>query len=333
MTTKAFKNEKIESYKKQFENAKVAVVADYRGLTVEEITNLRRELQKQDADLTVTKNTLCKVASKGTSFEPIEALLKGPTAVAFGFGDEVNAAKVLSNFIKETKKCEITGAVLDGKVLSADEAKQLANLPSKEELYAKILGSINSPASGIVYSINGIMSALTRAINAVKDKIVRHYTILFDNDVIKEYNVKLSDIIDGNYLYLSKNQLINLSAPEKYLLADRLVEYLSGNAITHIDEVIDNIKKVQILLAGNKNDSLRFDAYGIWDKRVNRWLYRYLNTHTDSRGVKYRDLYDNLLYYVDKDVESLLSTLINTDVTKKRAIEVLKELGGDDNGI
>jgi len=170
MTTKAFKNEKIESYKKQFENAKVAVVADYRGLTVEEITNLRRELQKQDADLTVTKNTLCKVASKGTAFEPIEALLKGPTAVAFGFGDEVNAAKVLSNFIKETKKCEITGAVLDGKVLNADEAKQLANLPSKEELYAKILGSINSPASGIVYSINGVMSALVRAINAVKDQ-------------------------------------------------------------------------------------------------------------------------------------------------------------------
>ena len=170
MTTKAFKNEKIESYKKQFEKAKVAVVADYRGLTVEEITKLRRELQKQEADLTVTKNTLCKVASKGTTFEPIESLLKGPTAVAFGFGDEVNAAKVLANFIKETKKCEITGAVLDGKVLSANEAKQLANLPSKEELYAKILGSINSPASGIVYTINGVMSALVRAINAVKNQ-------------------------------------------------------------------------------------------------------------------------------------------------------------------
>ena len=170
MSTKAFKNEKIESYKKQFENAKVAIVADYRGLTVEEITKLRRELQKNDADLTVTKNTLCKVASKGTSFESIESLLNGPTAVAFGFGDEVSAAKVLSNFIKETKKCEITGAILDGKVMSADDAKALAKLPSKEELYAKILGSINSPASGIVYTVNGVMSALVRAINAVKEQ-------------------------------------------------------------------------------------------------------------------------------------------------------------------
>ena len=71
MATKQFKNDKIEYYKKQFENAKVAVVADYRGLSVEEITELRRELQKTDADLTVTKNTLCKVATQGTAYEAI----------------------------------------------------------------------------------------------------------------------------------------------------------------------------------------------------------------------------------------------------------------------
>lgn len=167
MTTKAFKNEKIEKFKKSFENAKVAVVTDYRGYTVEEITELRRNLQKQDCDYTVTKNTLCKIAAKGTNFEAIENVLKGPSAIAFGFGDEVAAAKVVSKFIKDNKKGEILGAVLDGNVLSADEAKKLANLPSKEELYAKILGSINSPASGLVYSINGVMSALARAIDAV----------------------------------------------------------------------------------------------------------------------------------------------------------------------
>ena len=167
MTTKAFKSEKIEQFKKSFENAKVAVVTDYRGYSVEEITNLRRALQKENCDYTVTKNTLCKIASKGTNFEKIEAILEGPSAIAFGFGDEVQAAKVVAKFIKENKKGEIVGAVLDGNLLSAEEAKQLANLPSKEELYAKILGSINSPASGIVYSINGVMSALVRAIDAV----------------------------------------------------------------------------------------------------------------------------------------------------------------------
>ncbi len=170
MATKQFKSEKIEHYKKQFENAKVAVVADYRGLSVEEITELRRGLQAQDADLTVTKNTLCKVAVKGTEFEAISELMTGPTAIAFGFGDEVASAKVLAKFIKENKKGEILGAVLEGKVLNADEAKKLASMPGREELYAKMLGSINSPASGLVYGINGVMSALVRAINAVKEQ-------------------------------------------------------------------------------------------------------------------------------------------------------------------
>lgn len=167
MSTKEFKNEKIEHYKKQFENAKVAVVADYRGLNVEEITELRRALQNTEADLTVTKNTLCKVASKGTQFEVISELMQGPTAIAFGFGDEVASAKVLAKFIKENKKGEILGAVLEGKVLNADEAKKLASMPSREELYAKMLGSINSPTTGIVYGVNGVMSTLVRAIDAV----------------------------------------------------------------------------------------------------------------------------------------------------------------------
>lgn len=167
MSTKAFKNEKIEYFKKQFEQAKVAIVTDYRGLSVDEITQLRRALQKENSDFTVTKNTLCKIASKGTNFEAIESLMQGPNAIAFGFGDEVSAAKVVAKFIKENKKGEIIGGVMEGNLLNADEAKKLANMPSREELYAKMLGSINSPASGIVYSVNGVMSALVRAIDAV----------------------------------------------------------------------------------------------------------------------------------------------------------------------
>jgi len=170
MATKEFKSQKIEYYKKQFENAKVAVIADYRGLTVEEITDLRRSLQKADADFTVTKNTLCKVAVQGTNYEAITELMQGPTAVAFGYGDEVGAAKVLSKFIKDNKKGEILGAVLEGKALNADEAKKLASMPGRDELYAKMLGSINSPATGIIYSVNGVMSALVRAVAAVRDQ-------------------------------------------------------------------------------------------------------------------------------------------------------------------
>lgn len=170
MSTKAFKSEKIDAMKAKFEKAQIAVVTEYKGYTVEEITNLRRNLQKEGGDYTVTKNTLAKIAIKGTEFEALADLCKGPVAIAFGFEDQVSPAKIVSKFIKDSKKGEILGAVLDGKVLSVEETKALANLPSKEELYAKMLGSINSPASGIVGSINAVMASLTRAVAAVRDQ-------------------------------------------------------------------------------------------------------------------------------------------------------------------
>ena len=170
MATKAFKSEKIDAIKAKVEKAQVALVTEYKGYTVEEITNLRRELQKQGGDYMVTKNTLTKVAVKGTDFEPLTDLMKGPIAIAFGFEDQVSPAKIVSKFIKDTKKGEILGAVMEGNLLSAADAKALANLPSKEELYAKMLGSINSPATGITLGINGVMAALTRAVAAVRDQ-------------------------------------------------------------------------------------------------------------------------------------------------------------------
>ena len=170
MATKAFKSEKIDAIKAKIEKAQVALVTEYKGLSVEEITTLRRELQKQGGDYMVTKNTLTKVAVKGTDYEPLNDLMKGPIAIAFGFEDQVSPAKIVSKFIKDTKKGEILGAVMEGNLLSAAEAKALANLPSKEELYAKMLGSINSPATGITLGINGVMAALTRAVAAVRDQ-------------------------------------------------------------------------------------------------------------------------------------------------------------------
>jgi len=169
MSTKAFKEDKVSLMKEKVDKAQVAIVTEYKGYTVEEITSLRRSLQKEDGDYMVTKNTLAKLAIKGTPYEVLADLLKGPIAIAFGYGDQVAPAKALSNFIKDTKKGEILAAAMDGKLLSAAEAKALANLPSKAEIYAKMLGCINSPASGIVGGINGVMSALVRAVAAVRD--------------------------------------------------------------------------------------------------------------------------------------------------------------------
>lgn len=170
MATKAFKDAKIQKIKENIEKAQVAILTDYKGLSVEEITKLRRSIQKDGGDYMVTKNTLTKIAVQGTSFEALTEALKGPSAIAFGFEDPVAPAKALAKFIKEAKKGEIVAAVLDGKLLSAQEAKALANLPSKQEIYAKMLGCINSPASGIANSVNAVMSALTRAMAAVRDQ-------------------------------------------------------------------------------------------------------------------------------------------------------------------
>ena len=170
MSTKAFKEDKVSLIKEKIDKAQVAIVTEYKGYTVEEITNLRRKLQKDGGDYMVTKNTLAKLAIKGTPYEVLTETLKGPIAIAFGFEDQVAPAKALSEFIKETKKGEIIAAAMDGKLMSAADAKALANLPSKAELYAKMLGCINSPASGIANSVNAVMSSLVRAVAAVRDQ-------------------------------------------------------------------------------------------------------------------------------------------------------------------
>ena len=169
MATKAFKQEKIEKLKEQFAKATVAIVTEYRGLNVEDITKLRRALQKENSDYTVVKNTLAKVALAGTQYEAMAETLTGPVAIAFGYGDQAVPVKVLTKFCKENKKdIPVMGAVLDGNLLSAKETKALADIPSKEELYAKMLGSINSPASGIANSINAVMRQLVYTMDAIR---------------------------------------------------------------------------------------------------------------------------------------------------------------------
>lgn len=169
MATKAFKQDKIEAIKAKLEKAQVAIVTEYKGFSVDEIMNLRRKLQKDGGDYMVTKNTLAKIAVKDTQYEVLAETFKGPIALAFGFQDQVSPAKALAAFIKEAKKGEVIAAALDGKLLSAADAKALANLPSREEIYAKMLGCINSPASGIANATNSVITQLVRTMAAVRD--------------------------------------------------------------------------------------------------------------------------------------------------------------------
>jgi large subunit ribosomal protein L10 len=168
MANKAVKAQTIDEIKDEICRSSVAIVTDYRGLTVEEITTLRRSLQETEAEYTVVKNTLAILAVKDTEFEPLTEFFKGPTALVLGRQDQVAPAKTLTQFMKKAKKVTIKGGVLNGQSLSEDQVKQLADLPSKEELLAQIMGSINAPATGIASCVHNLMRNLVVCVDEVR---------------------------------------------------------------------------------------------------------------------------------------------------------------------
>ncbi len=155
MATKAKKQSVISELGELFEQAKVALVADLNGFTVAELTQFRRRLNTQQAKLRIGKNTLVKIATREGNFSEIEKLAKGPTAIVVGYDDPAQPAKATVNYLKELKKGVVKGGVLDGKLLSADEVKGLAELPSKEQLLASIMGGLDSGARGISGILDG----------------------------------------------------------------------------------------------------------------------------------------------------------------------------------
>jgi large subunit ribosomal protein L10 len=151
-------------------DAKAAFLADYRGINVEKVNQLRAELRQTGAEYRVVKNTLLRRAAKGTSLECLADDMVGPTALAFVLDDPVAPAKVLSKFAKANEKFELKVGALDGKKLTADDIKALAELPSREELLAKMLGSINAPVSNFVGVLAAVPRSLVQVLGAIQDK-------------------------------------------------------------------------------------------------------------------------------------------------------------------
>lgn len=171
MPTKEKKQQTVTELREIFDRAQVAIVTDYRGLTVKEITDLRRRLQKVGGDLTVSKNTLIEIVTRDQDkWKAMEPLLAGPTALAVGFDDPVAAAKALSDFTKEKRKVEvkIRGGVMEGKPLSTADVTSLANMPSKEVLLGRMLGSLQSPAQKLASALSGGSRDLVYALDALR---------------------------------------------------------------------------------------------------------------------------------------------------------------------
>ncbi|OQB23395.1 MAG: 50S ribosomal protein L10 [Firmicutes bacterium ADurb.Bin182] len=148
---------KVAEVSEKIQKSQSVVLFDYRGLTVEEVTNLRAEMRKANVEYVVLKNAIVERAAQNAGIDDrIMSMLKGPSAFAFGYDEAVAPAKILKEFIKRTKKCEIKGGIVDGKVFSPDQVNSLADLPSRETLIARLLGSMMSPISGLAIVLNQI---------------------------------------------------------------------------------------------------------------------------------------------------------------------------------
>ena len=155
------KEQHVQEICDRLKRAQSVVLFDYRGLTVEEDTNLRNEMRKAGVEYIVLKNKMVERACRELNIdESILELLKGPSAFAFGYEDAVAPAKVLKEFVKKVKKCTVKGGLLDGEVTDAKGIEALADLPSREVLIARMLGSMMSPIQGLAIVLDQLAKKL-----------------------------------------------------------------------------------------------------------------------------------------------------------------------------
>lgn len=163
------KKEEVKGLKERFENSVVGVFVDYRGITVEQDTQLRKNLREAGVTYSVIKNRMAKFAIKEAGLVELDETLAGPTALATHDTDLIAPAKIIAQFLKENEDViTVKAGFLEGKVVDSATISKLATLPSKEELIAKALGSLNSPIAGFANVLNANITGLVRALDAVR---------------------------------------------------------------------------------------------------------------------------------------------------------------------
>ncbi|MCX7711749.1 MAG: 50S ribosomal protein L10 [Clostridia bacterium] len=168
--TLQLKKETVKELSEKVKAAKSMVLADYRGLTVEQDTELRSALRKAGVEYKVVKNTLTRFAMKENGLGDIDSFLNGPTALAISETDPVAPAKVLSEYADKYEKLELKVGVVEGKIIDVKGIKALAELPPREVLIARVLGGFNAPIAGFANVLNGNLRGLAVALNAIAEK-------------------------------------------------------------------------------------------------------------------------------------------------------------------
>lgn len=150
------KEAKVQEIKEKLEKAQAIILADYQGLNVEEDTELRKQLREAGVEYKVYKNTLSILALKELGIESLNEHLAGPISMAISYDDPTAPARILNNFAKEHKKIELKAGIVQGEFYDNNKIKELATIPSREVLLAKLLGSLKAPVSNFAYLISAI---------------------------------------------------------------------------------------------------------------------------------------------------------------------------------
>lgn len=150
------KKEIVGGITEKFEKAAAVVVVDYRGLTVAQVTDLRKQLRDADIEMHVLKNTMLRRAAVAAGLEGMDDIFKGPTAVAFSNEEVVAPAKIIADFAKTANALEIKGGVVEGKVANADQINELAKLPSREGLLSMLLSVLQAPVRNTALAVKAV---------------------------------------------------------------------------------------------------------------------------------------------------------------------------------
>src|SRR5918997_1054633 len=156
----------IDELTDQLTRSKLTIIADYRGLPVTALQGFRSNLRPAGAELRVAKNTLTAIAANKAGVEGLEGLLAGPTALVLGFEDPVQAAKVVSDFVRTSRVLTVRGGYMEGRMVTPEEVEAIATLPSREELQAKLVGMLASPMARTVGVLGGPSRSLAFLLNA-----------------------------------------------------------------------------------------------------------------------------------------------------------------------
>lgn len=146
----------VEEVTEKFKTAASVVIVDYRGLTVDEVTRLRKQLRDANVEMKVYKNSTLSRAAKAAGLEGLDEVFTGPTAVAFSNEDVVAPAKIINDFSEEAKALEIKGGIIEGEVSTVDEMVALAKLPNREGLLSMLLSVLQAPVRNVAYAINAV---------------------------------------------------------------------------------------------------------------------------------------------------------------------------------